>query len=84
MKRPALGVFLILWASYAFFWHARDWNTASRLMLTYSLVDAEAQSGSTASKTRPATARRSRVILTPTSCRDTHSSRRSPTPQSAT
>ncbi len=39
MKRPALGVFLILWASYAFFWHARDWNTASRLMLTYSLVD---------------------------------------------
>lgn len=37
--RPALGVFLILWASYGFFWHARDWNTASRLMLTYSLVD---------------------------------------------
>ncbi len=39
MRRPALGVFLILWASYAFWWHARDWNTASRLMLTYSLVD---------------------------------------------
>ena len=39
MRRPALGVFLILWASTAFFWHARDWNTASRLMLTYSLVD---------------------------------------------
>ncbi|HEY2159114.1 MAG TPA: hypothetical protein VGH33_26030, partial [Isosphaeraceae bacterium] len=37
--RPALGVFLILWASYAFFWHARDWNSASRLMLTYALVD---------------------------------------------
>src|SRR5437879_673311 len=37
--RPALGVFLILWASYGFFWHARDWNTASRLMLAYSLVD---------------------------------------------
>ncbi len=37
--RPALGVFLILWASYGYFWHARDWNTASRLMLTYSLVD---------------------------------------------
>ena len=26
-------------ASYAFFWHSRDWNTASRLMLTYALVD---------------------------------------------
>lgn len=39
MRRPALGVFLILWASYAYFWHSRDWNTASRLMLTYSLVD---------------------------------------------
>jgi hypothetical protein len=39
MSRPALGVFLILWASYAFFWHARDWNTASRLMLTYAIVD---------------------------------------------
>ena len=39
MKRPALGVFLVLWSSYAFFWHARDWNTASRLMLTYALVD---------------------------------------------
>jgi MFS family permease len=38
-RRPALGVFLILWASYGYFWHARDWNTASRLMLTYSLVD---------------------------------------------
>ena len=33
------GVFLLLLASYAFFWHSRDWNTASRLMLTYSLVD---------------------------------------------
>jgi hypothetical protein len=32
-------VFGILLASYAFFWHSRDWNTASRLMLTYSLVD---------------------------------------------
>jgi hypothetical protein len=26
-------------ASYAFFWHSRDWNTASRLMLTYAIVD---------------------------------------------
>ncbi|CAN5888182.1 hypothetical protein BH23PLA1_BH23PLA1_04620 [soil metagenome] len=32
-------VFAILLASYAYFWHARDWNTASRLMLTYALVD---------------------------------------------
>ena len=37
--RPALGVFVILLASYAFFWHSRDWNTASRLMLTYAIVD---------------------------------------------
>src|ERR1039457_5256975 len=39
LRRPACWVFLILLGSYAFFWHARDWNTASRLMLTYSLVD---------------------------------------------
>ena len=37
--RARLGVFLLLLASYAFFWHSRDWNTASRLMLTYALVD---------------------------------------------
>ena len=36
---PALGVFLILLGSDAFFWHSRDWNTASRLMLTYAMVD---------------------------------------------
>jgi hypothetical protein len=36
---PASWVFLILLGSYAFFWHSRDWNTASRLMLTYALVD---------------------------------------------
>jgi hypothetical protein len=35
----ALGVFLISLGSYAFFWHSRDWNTASRLMLTYAMVD---------------------------------------------
>ena len=35
----ALWVFLILLGSYAFFWHRRDWNTASRQMLTYALVD---------------------------------------------
>ncbi len=38
-RRVDIGVFLILLASYAFFWHSRDWNSASRLMLTYSLVD---------------------------------------------
>jgi len=38
-RRPAVWVFGILLASYAFFWHSRDWNTASRLMLTYTLVD---------------------------------------------
>jgi len=37
--RARLGVFLVLLGSYAYFWHSRDWNTASRLMLTYSLVD---------------------------------------------
>ncbi len=36
---PAVWVFVILWCSYAFFWHSRDWNTASRLMLTYAMVD---------------------------------------------
>ena len=30
---------MVLLASYAFFWHGRDWNAASRLMLTYALVD---------------------------------------------
>ena len=36
---PSLWVFIILLGSYAFFWHSRDWNTASRLMLTYAVVD---------------------------------------------
>jgi hypothetical protein len=39
MRRPEPWVFLILFASYAFFWHSRDWNSGSRLMLTYALVD---------------------------------------------
>jgi hypothetical protein len=39
LRNPASWVFFILLGSYAFFWHTRDWNTASRLMLTYSLVD---------------------------------------------
>jgi hypothetical protein len=38
-RRPETWLFVILMGSYAFFWHSRDWNTASRLMLTYSLVD---------------------------------------------
>jgi hypothetical protein len=32
-------VFLVLFGSYAYFWQSRDWNTASRLMLTYALVE---------------------------------------------
>jgi hypothetical protein len=39
LRRPGPWVFAILLGSYAFFWHARDWNVASRLMLTYALVD---------------------------------------------
>src|SRR5262249_40370634 len=39
VNSPACWVFVILLLSYAFFWHSRDWNTASRLMLTYALVD---------------------------------------------
>lgn len=37
--RPGLWVFAILMAGAAFFWHGRDWNSASRLMLTYAIVD---------------------------------------------
>ena len=37
--RPAVVVFLVLVGSYAFFWHSRDWNSSSRIMLTYALVD---------------------------------------------
>ena len=33
------GVFTIVFASCAYFHQSRDWNTASRLMLTYALVD---------------------------------------------
>jgi len=39
LGRPECWVFAILLGSYAFFWHSRDWNTASRLMLTYAVVD---------------------------------------------
>ncbi|MHB1561882.1 MAG: hypothetical protein ACYC61_30905, partial [Isosphaeraceae bacterium] len=35
----AFGVFAIVLGSDAFFWHSRDWNTASRLMLAYAMVD---------------------------------------------
>ncbi len=39
LRRPESWVFFILLGSFAFFWHSRDWNCASRLMLTYALVD---------------------------------------------
>jgi hypothetical protein len=35
----ALVLFFTLFGTYAYFWQSRDWNAASRLMLTYSLVD---------------------------------------------
>ena len=38
-RHPGVGVFLILWATYAYCWQGRDWNSASRLMLTYAIVD---------------------------------------------
>ena len=38
-RRPEVWVFLVLLGSYAYFWQSRDWNCASRLMLTYALVD---------------------------------------------
>jgi hypothetical protein len=39
LRRPEPWVFVILLGTYAFFWQARDWNSASRLMLTYAIVD---------------------------------------------
>ena len=39
MRSPEAWTFAILLASYAWFWHGRDWNSASRLMLTYAIVD---------------------------------------------
>lgn len=39
VRRPEPWVFLILFGSYAYFWQSRDWNSASRLMLTYAIVD---------------------------------------------
>ncbi|MGE3819737.1 MAG: hypothetical protein AB7I30_09895 [Isosphaeraceae bacterium] len=39
LSRPGLWVFVVLLGSYAFFWQSRDWNSASRLMLTYAIVD---------------------------------------------
>jgi len=39
LRRPEVWVFVILWSSYAYFWQTRDWNSASRLMLTYAVVD---------------------------------------------
>ena len=39
LHRPTVWVFLILLGSYGYFWHSRDWNSASRLMLTYAMID---------------------------------------------
>ena len=39
LNRVEVQVFAILLCSYAYFWQARDWNSASRLMLTYAMVD---------------------------------------------
>ncbi len=36
---PGLFAAAICFLSYAYFWQSRDWNSASRLMLTYALVD---------------------------------------------
>jgi len=38
-RHPSVWVFAILWASYGYVWQGRDWNSASRLMLTYAIVD---------------------------------------------
>ena len=38
-RHPSVWVFAILWASDSFTWQGRDWNSASRLMLTYAVVD---------------------------------------------
>ena len=39
LRRPEPWVFAILFGSYAYYWQARDWNSASRFMLTYAVVD---------------------------------------------
>ncbi len=39
LQSPHAWVFSILFVSYAYFWQGRDWNSASRLMLTYAIVD---------------------------------------------
>ncbi len=39
LRRPEPWVFVILFLSYAYYWQARDWNSASRFMLTYAVVD---------------------------------------------
>lgn len=39
VRRAACGVFAIVWLSCGWFWHSRDWNTASRLVLTYAIAE---------------------------------------------
>jgi len=36
---PEIVVFVVVFLACGVWWHSRDWNTASRLMLTYALVD---------------------------------------------
>ncbi len=76
--RPATGVFVILLASYAFFWHSRDWNASSRLMLTY-LWSIDGQCQSRAWTGRPATRRSFTVSITPINCPGIQSWRPCPT-----
>jgi hypothetical protein len=38
-RRTGAMVFVVLLGSYAYFWQSRDWNSASRLMLTYAVLD---------------------------------------------
>jgi hypothetical protein len=38
-RSPGFWVFIILLGTYSYFWQSRDWNTASRLMLTYAMSE---------------------------------------------
>jgi hypothetical protein len=39
IRKGAPLIFLTLFMTYAYFWQARCWNSATRLMLTYALAD---------------------------------------------
>lgn len=36
---PSLATAIVLLPTYAYFWQSRDWNSSTRLMLTYAIVD---------------------------------------------